>query len=239
MEINTQTIMYLDSFFFLITKDYFETCYRYFIIVNAVACLYSAVSVGVSFTNQSNASIDLLLSIADLIFIILLFTGNASAAAIEILAQNGNSRLGWGKICTVTSKFCDRLTASIVLSTVASVVFALVVVLSMITLQKKSRWSDWRSIDGIEQRTCEKVAGIDGCVSLSLLFIECCLWWFGGWVFIILVFLVWSHEYRFGNFWDLGSLLRLLVGEIVEGDQNFMLICFLWMFGLVSYEWYG
>ncbi|KAH0461480.1 hypothetical protein IEQ34_009055 [Dendrobium chrysotoxum] len=120
------------------TKSTYNSSFVYFIIVNTLACVYCAVSVGISFTNQNNSSIHLPLSIADLIVAILLFTGNASAAAIEIVAQKGNNHFGWTKICNYASKFCDHLTASIVLSTLASVICAVVLVLSMIRLQKKS-----------------------------------------------------------------------------------------------------
>ncbi|KAK8961202.1 hypothetical protein KSP40_PGU006609 [Platanthera guangdongensis] len=109
---------------------------RYFIIVNTLACVYSAVSGGVSFVNQNCSGMEVLLSISDILITVLHFTGNASATAIQIVAEKGNGHFGWAKSCNLTSKFCDHVTVAIVLSTVAAVAYALILVLSIIRLHK-------------------------------------------------------------------------------------------------------
>ncbi|KAK8947353.1 hypothetical protein KSP39_PZI007457 [Platanthera zijinensis] len=117
-------------------KSTYNSSYVYFIIVNTLACVYSAVSGGVSFVNQNSSGMEVPLSISDILITVLLFTGNASATAIHIVAEKGNGHFGWAKICNLTSKFCDHVTAAIVLSTVAAVAYALILVLSVIRLHK-------------------------------------------------------------------------------------------------------
>ncbi|PKA62265.1 CASP-like protein [Apostasia shenzhenica] len=120
-------------------KSTYNSSFVYFIIVNALTCVYSAVSAGVSFINQRSSATELPVAVADVVAAILIFTANAAATAIEIVAQKGNSHFGWDKFCNYTKNFCGHLTAAIVLSTFAAVAYALLLVLSMISLQKKSR----------------------------------------------------------------------------------------------------
>ncbi|KAG0476854.1 hypothetical protein HPP92_013695 [Vanilla planifolia] len=120
-------------------KSTYNSSFVYFIIVNALVCVYSAVSAGVSFINKNSSASDLPIGVADVAATVFLFTGNAAATAVEILAEKGSSHFGWTKFCNYTENFCHRLTAAIVLSTFAAVAYALLLVLSMIALQSRSR----------------------------------------------------------------------------------------------------
>lgn len=60
-----------------------------------------------------------------------------SAGAIAYTGLKGNSHLGWGKVCDVFDKFCTYVAVSVAASLFASVVLALLVLLSLYTLSKK------------------------------------------------------------------------------------------------------
>ncbi|KAG0480967.1 hypothetical protein HPP92_011825 [Vanilla planifolia] len=121
-------------------KSTYSSSFVYFIVANTLVCVYSAVCAGVSFLKQSNFALELPIALGDLVAVVFLFTGNAAAAAVEIVAQKGNGHFGWDKVCRYAEKFCDHLSAAIVLSTFAGVAYLLLLVLTMVALHKRSRW---------------------------------------------------------------------------------------------------
>lgn len=78
------------------------------------------------------------LSIGDLIMVVLLFSCNAAAAAVSIISNIGQQNTGWNQICSVLTKFCGSVRASIVLSMFAGVVYLLLVAFALVANQKFS-----------------------------------------------------------------------------------------------------
>ncbi|KAM0954310.1 putative casparian strip membrane protein [Dioscorea sansibarensis] len=62
-----------------------------------------------------------------------------AAAAISIIIEKGDVHLGISKICGFVGKFCAHITASIVLSMIASLAYALIVLLAIVSLRNSSR----------------------------------------------------------------------------------------------------
>lgn len=76
----------------------------------------------------------MVLTIADLVMVILLFSSNGAAAAISVLADKGLPRYTWPNFCYALHKFCRHIKASIVLSMFASFTYLLLVGLAIIDL---------------------------------------------------------------------------------------------------------
>ncbi|KAI0510401.1 hypothetical protein KFK09_011002 [Dendrobium nobile] len=115
-----------------------SSSFVYFVVANAFVCVYSAMAVGFSFFNSSSSSLELILTIADVLALGFLFTSNAAAMAVDVLARKGNEDFGWGKFCNIADKFCGEVTAAIVLSSLATVAYALLLVLSIVSIHKRS-----------------------------------------------------------------------------------------------------
>ncbi|KAJ3688482.1 hypothetical protein LUZ61_017646 [Rhynchospora tenuis] len=112
--------------------------YVYFIIANVVVFIYSLVSLMLSIANRGVLGrFTVPLSIGDLIMIVLLYSCNGAAAAVSILSDNGQLSTGWNSICTVLSKFCASIKASIVLSMFAGVIYLLFVVFALVGNQRQ------------------------------------------------------------------------------------------------------
>lgn len=94
---------------------------------------------GFSFINSSNSALELVLAVADLLALGFLFTSNAAAMAIDVLARKGNDNYGWGKFCNIADKFCGEVTAAIVLSSLATTAYVLLLVVFIISIHKRSR----------------------------------------------------------------------------------------------------
>ncbi|XP_074588412.1 CASP-like protein 1E1 [Curcuma longa] len=123
------------------TKSTYSAAYVYFVVVNALVFVYSVISLGLTLMSHKAggvpSSMSLPFSVADLAAVVLLFSGNGAAAAISVVAEQGQQRLaGWGKICDAFGGFCARVNAAIVLSMFAAVAYVVLVVLAMATARK-------------------------------------------------------------------------------------------------------
>ncbi|XP_072996715.1 CASP-like protein 1E1 [Typha latifolia] len=114
--------------------------FMYFVVANALAFFHSILSLAITIAKKRGcmAKLELPLSIADIVMLILLFSSNGAAAAIAIMAQVGQSQLGWDDICNIVDNFCNRIKASVVLSMLASSAYALIVIFAVIGLHKRS-----------------------------------------------------------------------------------------------------
>ncbi|URE00931.1 CASP-like protein [Musa troglodytarum] len=119
-------------------KSTYSAAYVYFVVANVLVFFYSVVSLVLSVVNRAGlSSMSLLFSIADLLMVVLLFSSNGAAAAISVVAENGQQNLaGWDKICYLFGGFCARVNAAIVLSMVASVAYVILVVFGMANLRR-------------------------------------------------------------------------------------------------------
>ncbi|RWW29429.1 hypothetical protein BHE74_00048410 [Ensete ventricosum] len=119
-------------------KSTYSAAYVYFVVANVVVFFYSVVSLVLSMVNKAGlASMPLIFSIADLLMVVLLFSSNGAAAAISVVAENGQQNLaGWDKICNLVGGFCARVNAAVVVSMLASVAYVMLVVFGMANLRR-------------------------------------------------------------------------------------------------------
>ncbi|XP_057771972.1 CASP-like protein 1E2 [Salvia miltiorrhiza] len=114
------------------------SAFKYFVVANAIACGYAAISLVLTLANRNGRKgITTLVIILDLVMVALLFSALGAAGAIGLMAKQGNSHVQWNKVCDLFDKFCERGAASIGLSGAAAVAFFVLVVLAIFNLHKK------------------------------------------------------------------------------------------------------
>ncbi|KAG5514325.1 hypothetical protein RHGRI_035664 [Rhododendron griersonianum] len=115
----------------------------YFVVANAIACFYAAVSlVALSIMSTKKTTqngLTLALLILDLVMVALLFSANGAAAGVGLIGLHGNSHANWKKVCNVFKTFCRNSTAGFAMSMMGSFVFLWLVLLGTLSLHKKSR----------------------------------------------------------------------------------------------------
>ncbi|KAF3324665.1 CASP-like protein 1E1 [Carex littledalei] len=119
-----------------------SSAFIYFVVANVIVCIYSAFSLVASLlTGASKKTLSLAMPIAigDLIMVALLFSSVGAAMDFGLLGLRGNSHLRWNKVCGVYGKFCEKVQVAIALSMLGSCVFLVLVILSIISLHKRSK----------------------------------------------------------------------------------------------------
>ncbi|KAK8933394.1 CASP-like protein [Platanthera zijinensis] len=81
--------------------------------------------------------LELPLTIGDVAAMIALFTGNAAAIAIEVVTWKSIPQFGWGSFCSITKSFCGIGIAAVTISSLAALIYFLLLVLSLVTIHKK------------------------------------------------------------------------------------------------------
>lgn len=111
---------------------------RYFVVSNAIACSYAALSLLLSVGNsKGNKGFGLAITVMDLVMVALLFSSNGAAGAIGLMGYEGNSRVRWGKVCNVFGKFCNQVAVALGLSFFGGLAFFLLVVMAAFALNKR------------------------------------------------------------------------------------------------------
>ncbi|KAK7264588.1 hypothetical protein RJT34_32197 [Clitoria ternatea] len=111
----------------------------YFLVTNAVACTYAALSLLLALVNRGKCKrLGTLINVLDAFMVALLFSGNGAAAAVGVIGYQGNSHVKWKKVCNVFEKFCDQMAASIVVSLVASLAFLILVLVHAIGIHRRT-----------------------------------------------------------------------------------------------------
>ncbi|XP_059280652.1 CASP-like protein 1E1 [Lycium ferocissimum] len=119
-------------------KWHHMSAFVYFVVVNAIACAYAAMSLVLSLANRAKTNgLSLTIILLDLITVGLLYSGVGAAAAVGLIGYKGNSHVRWDKVCNVFGKFCGQVAAAIGISLVGSILFLLLVLFAMLNLQKK------------------------------------------------------------------------------------------------------
>lgn len=114
-------------------------CTSYFLVANAIACTYGAMSMLLGFLNRGKSKLLVtLITVLDALMVALLFSGNGAATAVGVIGFQGNSHVRWNKVCNVFDKFCHQVAASIILSLLGSVAFLLLVVLPILRFQRRN-----------------------------------------------------------------------------------------------------
>ncbi|KAK2992036.1 hypothetical protein RJ640_014897 [Escallonia rubra] len=113
---------------------------RYFVVANAIACSYAAVSLLLTLASRGGKkNVALMIIILDLVMVALLFSGNGAATTAGLLGYQGNKHVQWNKVCNMFGKFCNQVAAAIAMSMLASLAFLLLVLLAALNLHKKHK----------------------------------------------------------------------------------------------------
>ncbi|NP_001384671.1 hypothetical protein VitviT2T_006370 [Vitis vinifera] len=114
------------------------SAFVYFVVSNAIACSYAALSLLLSVGNsKGNKGLGLAITVMDLVMVALLFSSNGAAGAIGLMGYEGNSRVRWGKVCNVFGKFCNQVAVALGLSFFGGLAFFLLVVMAAFALNKR------------------------------------------------------------------------------------------------------
>ncbi|KAF5206491.1 Casp-like protein 1e1 [Thalictrum thalictroides] len=123
----------------LSAKWQYVQAFVFFMVINIIACVYAAISLVLSIASRAGSKgLLLMLIILDLVMMALLFSANGAAAAIGLIGVHGNSHLRWNKICNIFGSNCQHVVASVVVSTIGASVFLLLILLTVVNLQKRS-----------------------------------------------------------------------------------------------------
>ncbi|KAH6788055.1 hypothetical protein C2S52_007607 [Perilla frutescens var. hirtella] len=118
---------------------HYLSAFVYFLAANAIASAYGAISLLLILANTrvANRKIDVIVVVLDLSTTALLFSSFGAAAAVGIIGHEGNSHVQWRKVCNVFDKFCVQGAAAMLLSGGASLVFFLLVAISILNHHNK------------------------------------------------------------------------------------------------------
>ncbi|KAL1351056.1 hypothetical protein HN51_015007 [Arachis hypogaea] len=140
----TKIISYAGIDFKATAKWEYLSATVFLLVSNAIACSYAAASLVMleMAKRRRNDNNDVLstsvvefgVTVMDLVMMGLLFSANGAAAAVGVIAQNGNSHIQWMKVCNVFDAYCRHMTAAFLLSFFASVSFLFMVLFSLVKL---------------------------------------------------------------------------------------------------------
>lgn len=114
----------------------FSSAFVYFVVANAMACVFSAVALAACRSRSAVAP----LMVGDLVVLALLFSAVGAAAEFGILGERGNSHVRWGKVCHVYSQFCGRAMAAVIVSLVAAFANLVHLMFAILDVHKNSSY---------------------------------------------------------------------------------------------------
>ncbi|KAK8693857.1 hypothetical protein V6N13_071424 [Hibiscus sabdariffa] len=114
-------------------KWHYMSASVYFLISNAIVFSYAAASMAVRDKTGT------VLMVLDMTIMGLLLSVNGAEIAVGVIGQYGNSHVQWRRVCDMFGGFCHQMTAAIILSLVASLVFFWLVAQAILNLHKQSR----------------------------------------------------------------------------------------------------
>ncbi|KAE8693978.1 CASP-like protein 1F1 [Hibiscus syriacus] len=109
------------------------SAFKFFAFANAFACAFtflSLVFVFFSLRHGLTTTSFFLLFLHDLFMMSLMLSGVAAGTAVGYIGRYGNSHAGWMEICDRLKKYCDKVTASMVLSYLSVVCLVVLTVIS-------------------------------------------------------------------------------------------------------------
>ncbi|CAI9118728.1 OLC1v1020332C1 [Oldenlandia corymbosa var. corymbosa] len=119
-------------------KWHYLSAFVYFVVANAIACAYAALSLLLVLASRGKKKgLTMLIITMDLLMVALLFSSGGAALAVGLIGYQGNSHVQWNKVCNVFGKFCHQVAGAIVVSLLGSAVFLLLVLLATLNLHKK------------------------------------------------------------------------------------------------------
>ncbi|KAH6808769.1 hypothetical protein C2S51_026552 [Perilla frutescens var. frutescens] len=121
----------------LTSKWHYLSAFVFFVVANAIACGYAAISLILTLIMNGKKGITMMIIFFDLVMVALLFSSVGAAAAIGIMGYKGNSHVQWNKVCNVFEKFCAQAAAAVGISAGAAAAFLLLVLLAIFNLHNK------------------------------------------------------------------------------------------------------
>lgn len=129
----------------LSAKYHYSPAFIYFVVVNAVACGYTALSLIPSVAGKLAArsgaypnTSAFLLAVSDLVMVALVSSGASAAAAIAYVGLKGNHHTQWLKICNKFDRFCDHTAGAIVISFVGDLIFMVLTIMSIYSMYRRA-----------------------------------------------------------------------------------------------------
>ncbi|KAK1390498.1 hypothetical protein POM88_018680 [Heracleum sosnowskyi] len=115
-------------------KFHYLSAFTYFVVANALACSYGAVSLILKLANRgSNKScLTKFTTIFDIIMLAVLASANGAAGAVGVLGLEGNDHVHWNKVCNIFGKFCNLVLVSLGFSLLGSLAFVFLVMLAVV-----------------------------------------------------------------------------------------------------------
>ncbi|KAJ8750034.1 hypothetical protein K2173_013949 [Erythroxylum novogranatense] len=111
----------------------------YFVVANAIASGYLVLSLPFSIVciiRPQSPGPRLLLIVFDTVVTTLTISAASAAADTVYLAHNGNSSANWNAICQQFNDFCHQTSIAVVASFIASLIFAILIILSAFALKR-------------------------------------------------------------------------------------------------------
>ncbi|GMJ04894.1 CASP-like protein 1F1 [Hibiscus trionum] len=111
----------------------YSSAFKFFAFANAFACCFTFLSLMFVFfylRHGLTPTSFFLLFLHDLFMMSLMLSGVAAGTAIGYVGRYGNSHAGWMEICDRLEKYCDRVTASVLLAYLSVVCLLVLTVIS-------------------------------------------------------------------------------------------------------------
>ncbi|KAF4356229.1 hypothetical protein CsatB_000034 [Cannabis sativa] len=113
------------------TAKYNNTpAFVYFMIVEAIAGLYSLITLILSTKNWFRRIVIIL----DVVMTVLLASSISAALAIGDVGKKGNDDAGWLPICGQVPKFCDHVTGALIAGVASAILYFTILLYSLYTV---------------------------------------------------------------------------------------------------------
>ncbi|XP_030481285.2 CASP-like protein 1C2 [Cannabis sativa] len=113
------------------TAKYNNTpAFVYFMIVEAIAGLYSLITLILSTKNWFGRIVIIL----DVVMTVLLASSISAALAIGDVGKKGNDDAGWLPICGQVPKFCDHVTGALIAGVASAILYFTILLYSLYTV---------------------------------------------------------------------------------------------------------
>ncbi|XP_062095063.1 CASP-like protein 1C2 [Humulus lupulus] len=113
------------------TAKYSNTpAFKYFMIVEAIAGIYSLITLFLSGKNWFRRFVIIL----DVVMTVLLSSSISAALAIGDVGKKGNDHAGWLPICGQVPKFCDHVTGALIAGVASTILYFALVLYSLYTV---------------------------------------------------------------------------------------------------------
>ncbi|KAK9052811.1 hypothetical protein SSX86_029441 [Deinandra increscens subsp. villosa] len=114
------------------------SAFVYFVIANAIACSYTALSLILTLaTKGGTKKVSVMVTILDLVVVALLFSAIGASGAVGLIGYQGNSHVQWEKVCNVFDKFCHQVAAAMALSFIGSIAYLLLIELAVFDIYRR------------------------------------------------------------------------------------------------------